>query len=128
MKSAYIKIYLIVLIFVLSKNLYAQNYIPESSISLEDAEIILEYHHESGSNRDLAKFIFKDGFEINLDAVCKGDYPWCIRANENDQTVDLGALKMEFYGKTIIVETKIDSCKKYMKYLDMLAGKYKKVK
>jgi hypothetical protein len=108
--------------------MYTQDYIHESSESTDSSEIILEYHHESGSNRVWAKFKFKDGFEINLNAVCKGEYSWCIRVNENNEVKEFGSLKMEFDDSTVFIETRVDSINNYRRYLDLLPGKYKKVK
>lgn len=127
---AYFRILLIGLFVGLGINSYAQNYIPETSTSLKTAAVILEYSFEPGANRPWARFKFKDGFEIHLNAVGKGDYSWEMRAYEDERIINLGSLKIEFYDdqNIIIVTTRIDNNKKYKRYLDLLPGKYIKVK
>jgi hypothetical protein len=129
-KMTYLAILLIGLFLCIGMNSYAQDYIPENSSSIETARVILEYSFKPGANRPWAKFRFKDGFEINLNAVCEGDYAWCIRVYEDDRIIDLGSLKIEFYDNQnlIIVKTRINNNEKYERYLDLLQGKYKKVK
>lgn len=130
MKMAGLKIFLTGLFFSLGINSYSQNYIPEASTSIKTSEVILEYFFEPGANRPWANFKFKDGFEIHLNSVCEGDYNWCIRIYEDDKIVDLGSLKMEFHNNenVIVIKTRIENNKKYKKYLDLLQGKYKKVR
>jgi hypothetical protein len=129
-KMACLKTLLIGLFFSFGINSYAQNYIPEASTSIKTSEVILAYSFEPGANRPSANFKFKDGVEINLNAVCEGDYSWFIRIYEDDKTIDLGSLKMEFHNNrnAIVLKTRIDNNKKYKKYLDLLAGKYRRVK
>jgi hypothetical protein len=129
-KMAFVRILLIGVFVFFGINSYAQNYIPESSSAITTAEVILEYSFEAGANRPWARFTFRDGFEIQLNAVDEGDYPWSIRVSEEDHILNLGSLKMEFYDNQnyIIVTTKINNNKKYKRYLDLLPGKYIKVK
>jgi hypothetical protein len=129
-KMSYVRILLIGIFVACGMNSYAQNYIPENSRSLKTAEVILEYSFEPGANRPWARFKFTDGFEIQLDAVCPRDYPWCIRVAEDDHEINLGSLKMEFYDNQnlVIITTSIDDNTKYKRYLDLLPGKYIKVK
>ena len=136
MKMIYLSTVLIGLFLGFGINSYTQYpltenphyYIPETSTSIETAEVILEYSFKPGANRPGANFNFKDGFEIDLNAVCEGEYNWCIRMYENDEIVNLGSLKMEFHndGNDVIIETRIDNNSQYKKYLDLLPGKYKK--
>lgn len=129
-KIAYLRILLIGVFAFFAINSYAQNYIPEHSRSIKTAEVILEYSSEPGANRPWARFKFRDGFEIQLDAVCEGDYSWCMRVSEDERIINLGSLKMEFYDNhdIIIVTTRIDNNIKYKQYLDLLPGKYIKAK
>jgi hypothetical protein len=126
----YVRILLAGLVVGFGMNSYAENYIPETSTSLKTAAVILEYSFEPGANRPWARFKFKDGFEINLNAACEGDYSWCMKVYEGERIINLGSLKMEFYDNQnlIIVTTKIDNNKKYKRYLDLLPGKYIKAK
>jgi hypothetical protein len=126
----YLTILLIGLSFFLGIDSYAQTYIPETSSSIEATEVILEYSFKPGANRPWAQFKFKDGFEVELNAVCEGDYAWCIRVYKGGRIIDLGSLKLEFHDNqnVIIVTTKVDNNKKYDRYLGLLPGKYKKVK
>jgi hypothetical protein len=126
----YLTILLIGLSFFLGIDSYAQTYIPETSSSIEATEVILEYSFKPGANRPWAQFKFKDGFQIGLNAVCEGDYAWCIRVYEDDRMIDLGSLKLDFYDNqnVIIVTTRTDDNNKYKQYLGLLPGKYKKIK
>lgn len=126
----YLTILLVGLSFFLGIDSYAQTYIPETASSRETTEVILEYSFKPGANRPWATFRFKDGFEVDLNAVCAGEYAWCIRVYEDDRMIDLGSLKLEFYDNqnVIIVTTRVDNNKKYERYLRLLPGKYKKVK
>ena len=129
-KMACLRILLIGVFVAFGINSYALNYIPENSRSIRTAEVILENSFESGANRPWARFEFKDGFEIHLNAVCKGDYSWCMSVYEGDHILNAGSLQMEFYDNQniIIVTTMIDNNKKYRRYLDLLLGKYIEVK
>ena len=123
-----VKIFFIVFFLCLGKKIYCQNYIPVVSSSLKTSNLVLIYHYGIDSNRPTAKFRFKDGFEIILNAVCKGEYSWCIRVYENSRVVELGSLKMDFdnNNKNVVIKTRIDKYGKYKKYLDLLPGRYKK--
>jgi hypothetical protein len=125
-----ITILLIGVYFCFGIDSYAQNYIPESSESKETAEVILGYSFQHGANRPRAQFKFKDGFEINLNAVCEGEYAWCIRVYEDDRIIDLGSAKIEVDDNQnrVIVKTKSDNNSKYKRYLDVLPGIYKRVR
>jgi hypothetical protein len=125
-----LRILLVGIIIGCGKNSYAQNYIPETSTSLKTAAVILEYSFEPGANRPWARFKFKDGFEITLNAVGEGDYSWEMRTYEDERIINLGSLKMEFQDdqNIIIVTTRIDNNKRYRRYLDLLPGKYIMVK
>lgn len=131
MKIYYSKLLFIGFFLCLGIDAKAQNYIPESSTSVKTAEIILKYSHKKETQRPSANLKFKDGFKIDLNAVCEGDYAWCMRVYENDRMIELGSLKIEFHKRKniAILKTKIinfDS--KYKKYLDLVPGKFKKVK
>jgi hypothetical protein len=124
-----VKIFFVILFLFPFPELFCQNYIHVASSSLKTSELILEYHYDSVSNRPTAKFRFNDGFELILNAVCEGEFPWCIRIYENNRIVELGSLNMDLDKgkKNIFIKVRIDTYGKYKKYLDLLPGRYKKM-
>jgi hypothetical protein len=91
----------------------------------------LEYSHETAAQRPSANLKFKDGFKIDLNAVCEGDYAWCMRVYENDEILELGSLKIEFHKKKniAVLKTRITNTDpKFKKYLDLIQGNYRKLK
>lgn len=127
----HIKIVFLGLLFGFSIRSYGQKYIPVLFNSKEASEVILEYSDKAGAQRPWAHLRFKDGFEIRLSAVCEGDYAWCMRVYENDKVIELGSLKIEFHKRKnlAVLKTRITNIStKYKKYLDVVPGKYKKVR
>lgn len=106
-------------------------YIPEAAPSMKDSKVVLEYSSDAGSNRPYAGLKFKDGFQIELNAVCEGDYAWCIRIWEGGVVHEVGSLKMVFHDDGILeIKTRIHHDKtfnKFHQHLDLLPGRYKLV-
>ena len=109
----------------LSFNAFSQTYIPIAAKSKDNASVVLNYF--KGENRPSADFKFSDGYSFSLNAVCEGDYCWCIR---NSKFEDIGYMKLDFEqnGKIakISIKKNTDSTP-YLKYLNLLPGSYKKV-
>lgn len=126
-----IKIVFLGLLFGFSIRSYGQKYIPILFNSVETSEVVLEYSDKAGAQRPWAHLKFRDGFEIHLNAVCEGDYAWCMRVFENDKMIELGSLKIKFHKRRnlAVLKTRITNViTRYKKYLDVVPGKYKKVR
>jgi hypothetical protein len=107
----------------------AQIFIPEASSSIHTAPVMLELSSDPGANRPWARITFKDGFNLDLNAVCEGEYSWCIRKQERGRTVELGSMKMELRhnARSMVLRTRIPLRTIYEKYLNLLPGRYKRM-
>lgn len=99
------------------------DYISIKDSNKETASFVLSYSYTKGANRPYLEVKFFDDFEIYFNAVCDGDYFWCVR-NENME--DVGYMKITFEKNGEIANVKIKRnalSDRYSKYLDMLDGK-----
>jgi len=99
------------------------DYIPIEEFSKQTASFILSYSFIYGANRPSIEIQFGDGTEIYFNAVCEGDFFWCIRNAENEE---IGNMKLEFEndGETGIISIKKNYLSKnYKEVLEMLEGK-----
>ena len=107
-----------------------------TSNSFEDSKVIINYCYEQGSNRPSASIKFKDSSEVYLNAVCPGDFSWCVRLLKNGVMNDIGYLKIDFYNHAdkMVVKSSINQAIlksndsiKYKNIITVLAGRYKKI-
>jgi hypothetical protein len=98
-------------------------YIPIEEESMQTASFILEYSNSKGANRPSISLQFGEGPNLFLNAVCDGDYYWCIR---NEDYEDIGYMKIIFEdnGETANILIKRDNpSQEYEKQLKLLEGK-----
>ena len=99
------------------------DYIPIKESNKKTASFILSYSFPKGANRAKLEVKFYDNFEIYFNAVCEGDYFWCVK---NENMDDIGYMKLSFEQNGEIANIKIKRnalSDRYRKYLDMLTGK-----
>ena len=90
-------------------------------------KVSLHYSFGEGYNRPSVEVTFIDGPNLFFNAVCEGDYSWCIRNYENE---DIGYMKLTFQdnGKRAIVSIKHNELSdNYLKYLHHLKGNYERI-
>ena len=100
------------------------DYIPIKKSNKKTTSFVLSYSYTKGANRPFLEIKFYDEIEIYFNAVCEGDYFWCIR-NENME--DIGYMKLTFEKNGEIANVKIKRnalSDGYSKHLDMLIGKF----
>lgn len=99
------------------------DYIPIKESKENTASFVLSYSYNKGANRPSLGVKFYDEFEIYFNAVCEGEYFWCIR---NEKMEDIGFMKLTFEKNGEIANVKIKRnalSDRYSKHLDMLIGK-----
>ena len=99
------------------------DYISIKESNKKTASFFLSYSYTKGANRPYLEVKFHDEFKIYFNAVCEGDYFWCI-INENMEEIGYMKLTFEKNGEIANVKIKRNALSdRYSKYLDMLMGK-----
>jgi hypothetical protein len=102
-------------------------YIPNEASSVRDAQFVVSYSFLEGANRPKLSIKFKDGFSLSFNAVCEGDFPWCIR-NTNQEDVGYLRLKFAQNGKVARIDIKKNNLSsQYSDHLNMLVGKLNRI-
>ena len=111
-----------------STNFYGEaSYIPIEEYSKQTASFILEYSYTKGANRPFIDLQFGEGPDFFLNAVCEGEYNWCIR-NEDNQDIAYMKILFENNGETAeLLIMRNDLSQEYENYLNLLEGKVHKM-
>lgn len=102
-------------------------YISENEASTQNAAFILTYSNLANVNRPTLEIQFGDGFELNFNATCEGEYFWCVRNNDFE---DIAVMKLTFSnnGNDAYIEIKkISNSSRYDDYFDLISGRLVKV-
>jgi len=98
------------------------DYIPIEEVNKQSASFILSYSHVRGANRPHLEVQFADETKLYFNAVCDGDYSWCIVDIDNEP---VGSMNLEFQnrGEFGFIKIKRDRlAKNYDTALNLLSG------
>ena len=99
------------------------DFIPINESNKKTASFVLRYSFPIAANRPELEVKFYDDVQLYFNAVCEGDYFWCVK---NENMDDIGYMKLSFDQNGEIANIKIKRnalSDRYRKYLDMLTGK-----